>query len=408
MKHLTIVVTAIWLLIACDVSLAFDRGAATAIAWSPDGETIAVASTNGLWLFDTEFNEIGYVPSPELDAYPPSTMDWHANGKWIAISNHNFKKRYDRERSRKTGFPILVIDVAQRKVVSTIQFPRLSTEIRWHPEDRLILGGEYDGTVKIVDAFSGEFQFTYRKSRAPAYHEYNRPIALCWISDNLVSIVTRDTVYVVDHASKATVHLISIDKTGLSLGFEAADCHRSGKIITDLGYFIDALGATKDRIFSLDKTFTFKDYWYDEWDIVDIRWSPDASQIATNGNAGLCRTAIFDGDSFTLQAELQGSHARTYGRYHDDSIAWHPDGGRFAIVGKLDIRVWDANTYKLLTIFEGFDKLNPVPRISSADTTEEEPSIDPRTRGVHCPSLPDSHEEAAELRLAAFASRLPS
>ena len=100
------------------------------------------------------------------------------------------------------------------------------------------------------------------------------------------------------------------------MGFEAADCHRSGKIITDLGYFIDAVGATKQRIFSLTNTFTFRDYWYAEWDIVDIRWSPDGSQIATNGNAGLCRIGVFDGETFTLLAELQGSHARRYGRFH--------------------------------------------------------------------------------------------
>ena len=197
MTHITVIVTAFCLLLAGNVSFANDRGAATAIAWSPDGETIAVASTTGLWLFDSDFNEIGYVPTPELDAHPPSTMDWHASGKWIAVSNHNFEKRYDDDRSRKSGFPILVIDVPKRKVISIVQFPRLSTEIGWHPHE-MILGGEYDGTVKIVDAISGELQLIYRKSRGPAHNEYNRPIALCWIYDSLVSIVTRYKVYVVD------------------------------------------------------------------------------------------------------------------------------------------------------------------------------------------------------------------
>ena len=253
MKQLTTLVTAVWLLIACNTSLAFDRGVATAIAWSPDGETVAVASTTGLWLFDTDFNEIGYVPTPALDAYPPSTMDWHSSGKWIALSNHNYEERYDHDRSRETGFTILVIDVAERTVVSTVQFPRLSSEIRWHPVDTLILGGEYDGRVKIMDAFSGDIQFNYSKSRG-SRNKYNRPIALCWISDSLVSIVTRYVVYVVEYVTGVTKHTISTDKIGNGLGFEAADCHQSGKIITDLGYFIDGVDATKERVFSLSST----------------------------------------------------------------------------------------------------------------------------------------------------------
>ena len=87
-----------------------------------------------------------------------------------------------------------------------------------------------------------------------------------------------------------------------------------------------------------------------------------------------------------------------------DSLA---PGSRFAIVGKLDIRIWDANTYQLLRNFEGFGKRNPITRDSWTDSTEEE-IIDAATRGVHCPALPDSSSAAAELKLAAAASRLPS
>lgn len=405
MKQFVTIVTALWLLIACNTSLAYERGVATAIAWSPDGETIAVASTTGLWLFDTDFNEIGFVPTPALDAYPPSTMDWHASGKWIALSNHNYQERYDHDRSRETGFPILVIDVAQRKVVSTVQFPRLSTEIRWHPAETLILGGEFDGRVKIVDAFSGDIQLNYRKSRASSEHVYHKLTAVCWHSESAAIAVTHNTVYVFDFVSGETLHRIEQDKGYLS--FKTASCHNGGRIITDLGYSIHVDTGTVKRIFSLDSTFTFKDYWYDEWDIVDISWSPDGSRIATNGNAGLCRIGVFDGDAFTLLAELHGSHAKQYGRYHADSIAWHPEGSRFAIVGKLDIRIWDASSYRLLRVFEGFEKRNPIPHDPTPDTSDDKQIIDMETWGLHCPALPDS-SEAAEIRLAALASRHPS
>ena len=50
------------ILLALAVSLALsgivsaqERGWATAIAWSPDGETIAVGSSTGVWFFDADF-----------------------------------------------------------------------------------------------------------------------------------------------------------------------------------------------------------------------------------------------------------------------------------------------------------------------------------------------------------------
>ena len=44
-----------------------------------------------------------------------------------------------------------------------------------------------------------------------------------------------------------------------------------------------------------------------------------------------------------------------------ESLAWHPDGSRFAAVGQLGgIRVWDAETHKLLRRYEGFEISYPV------------------------------------------------
>ncbi len=396
MRPLIAAATVICLTFASHVSLAKDLGVATAIAWSPDGAAIAVASSTGLWMFDSDFEEIARIPIPELEGYLPTTIDWHANGDWIVVGNHRYEKRYDYKRPFSGDFPVLVIDAAQRKVISSFRFPRLSSEIRWHPNDRLIVAGEYDGTVKVVDAISSEALFVYRESQKTFDVGYNRPLALCWLDDSAFAIVTRDDVYIVDYVKNTTIHRISIDNVRLDLAFEAAACHDTGKIVTDLGYTIDALGATKQRIFALSSAFTIKDYWYDEWNIVDISWSPDGSQIATNGNAGLCRIGVFDGSSFELRAELQGSHARRFGRVHEDSIAWHPDGSRFAIVGKLDIRVWDANGHQLLKVFDGFEKRNPASRDSTSESSETEPILDPATWGLHCPALPDSIGDVAE------------
>ena len=61
MYRLSLILALALALTLSGVGYAQDRGWATAIAWSPDGETIAVGSSTGVWLFDTEFNEIGFV-----------------------------------------------------------------------------------------------------------------------------------------------------------------------------------------------------------------------------------------------------------------------------------------------------------------------------------------------------------
>ena len=62
MRRLMPRLAAIYMIWVCIITSAQDRGFASAIEWSPDGETIAIASSNGLWFFDSEFNELGYVP----------------------------------------------------------------------------------------------------------------------------------------------------------------------------------------------------------------------------------------------------------------------------------------------------------------------------------------------------------
>ena len=70
-------------MVLCGIIYAQDRGAASSIAWSPDGETIAVASTTGLWLFDSEFNELGNLDF-ELDSVNQQRfVAWNATGDYV-------------------------------------------------------------------------------------------------------------------------------------------------------------------------------------------------------------------------------------------------------------------------------------------------------------------------------------
>ena len=84
------------------------------------------------------------------------------------------------------------------------------------------------------------------------------------------------------------------------------------------------------------------------------RGSPDSRRFVMHQEG--CQVHVFDAATGESLAKLPGGvfHDGAYSRF-PDSIAWHPDGTRFAVVGQFgDIRVWSAETYHLLQRFDGF------------------------------------------------------
>ena len=107
MKRLNLLLAVISAMSLSFVTSSQDRGWATSIAWSPDGETIAIGASTGIWLFDTDFNEVGYVPTPEMRGFSPTTIDWNAAGDLLAIA-------LAREIAI-LGVPALIVDAKKKK-----------------------------------------------------------------------------------------------------------------------------------------------------------------------------------------------------------------------------------------------------------------------------------------------------
>ena len=373
----------------CGSAQAQDRGWATAIAWSPDGETIAVGSTTGLWLFDTEFNQIAHVAIPELRGYPPTTMDWHANSDLIAVAIGNYDPYYaDSDPAMSGKFPILVIDAKKGEVLSRLRMSKLTSTIRWRPEDNILLVGEYTGGARLMDATTGKVLTAFRERYDKLGECCNSPRAVCWLSQNHIAVVTEHEIFVDEIDTRTRQH--SFRKGFNRLAYRTADCADDRAILTDTGFYADLQAGTLSRVFSLDNTITFSDYWHHGYSLADISYSPDGSKIVTSGKSSLCRVAVFDGQSHELLAELQGSYAEAWGSAYTDSITWHPDGSRFAIVGQFDIRVWDAITYELLQNYDGFEAGSYRLFSLSEKLSEEERIAQMATRGIHCPDLPSS------------------
>ena len=220
MKNLTLVFAAAWLLSLCGITSAQDRGFASAIEWSPDGETIAVASTNGVWFFDTLFNELGYVELRQGKyIVSPRSLAWNADGDLVAIGYTEFT---DSEH------PVQIIDVTRFEVITEIEVLALWTQVVWHPTDNLIAVGNWPGEAFVLDALTGEvfFYFQEQENDEQTNHSWNSTMAVCWFSKSVIAVITQWETYVIDVELNEILQSFDIRNQ-----FHPPECHDEHKII---------------------------------------------------------------------------------------------------------------------------------------------------------------------------------
>ena len=356
MRRLTFCVTAICVIWACNFTSAQDRGYATSIAWSPDGETIAIGSTTGVWLFDTEFKNERYVDvglsSNDFSAWPGS-LEWNAAGTLLAVG-HPVTGNNEGDASIK------IIDVDKLEIITRIYWKGwLWTEVAWHPRDNRIAAGGYYGKTVIWDALTGTSVFQFEQSDVRANVSPNSIIAVCWFTESVIAIVTGRETFIVDVELNQTLHSFENPLR------DPPDCHRDYKIVTRKGHLVDAKAGTAvdafedDAIVAADILIPVEaDIWPESQ---FLEFSPDGSKIIriTEG----CLIDVYDGHNSKFLAKIPGGiflTANTRSSIFRDSLAWNPDGSQFAAVGQFGgVRVWDAETYKLLRRYDGFETSYP-------------------------------------------------
>lgn len=370
MRSLILCMIAICMVCINGASSAQDRGIATAIDWSPDGETIAIGSSTGLWLFDTDFNELAHLAIPEFKGFPPNTMDWNATGDLLALG-------YEATDPAKREFPIVIVDVAELTVVSTISVPLwLSSTIRWHPNKNNLMAGTEWGTTHVWDALTGQELFYFEdEGFTEEYGFHNYIQSVCWLGDNLIATIGTGATYVVDiDVEMWEVRILSPYVWG-------AKCSRGGDIL-----MVGLSGKVRDIRADMS--------WEDIIDssylsgnepilAVDVAWSPDGSRFVANGKG--CLVHVFERQSRELLTEIRGSFSDDALTIYVDSVAWHPDGSRFAAIGQFDIRMWDAENYELLHLFDGFEVGYHVSVSHGIELSEEERRKEMEEHGVMCP-----------------------
>ena len=338
-------------------SLRIGRGEITELKYSPDGSRFAVASSIGIWIYDTmSLREISLLVGHSA---PVESVAFSRDGKLLASGSRDYTvKLWDAE----TG-------AEKRTFIG--HWGRLFS-VDFNRDGRLLASGGSDGTVRIWDVKSGEEIHTLT-----GHTDFVTSVVFFPTANTVVSASNDNTIRLWDadtgdhlrtvnaHADRINYLAFSRDGTILASSSYDSTIRLWDAVTWELRRTLDRQGWTRSLAFSMDgRSVASGTNWEirlldtetgllrrtlrgHRGDVLSVDFSPDGTTIASAGS----------GQTIRFWDATTGNHLRTLSWTNQDfrSVAYSPDGRTIA-TGNEDFsaRLWDANTGGHLQTFDGY------------------------------------------------------
>lgn len=357
------------------------RGTAESIAWKPDGTSMLVGGSRGVWIYTPEFQQLGFKDLPNVKhvAWSPDASQFasvQAEGTLSLWKTDEYNQIFLITTLKNAGNPIKSIAWNSNLVAVLVENQGIEiwdaatyslsqtyagdfTAMAWNGE--ILAAGDSTGTITLpptgeiltqntgqitaltwngdilasaTDTGSLIFWSNGTILASPQYH--TAPInSLAWHENRLASVSG-------DHFEGSELKIWE-NFTPIETVAGTADMSQ----VAWQGEKLAVL--SEDHLVRIWNTTTGEPYAVLQGhmgSMDSVAWSPDGSEIASASSDGLVR--IWHSDTGKILATLMG-HTRGI-----NAMAWSPDGEMLASAGwDNTVRVWMRGTGKIRTIFTG-------------------------------------------------------
>ncbi len=360
----------------------YGRGEIKDMHYAPDGKTLAVMTSIGVWLYDAETLQNARLLIRSSDLF--GLMAWSPDGRFIVTrAPDNALQTW----SVETGEPLRTLVghtagvlavawspdgryIAASSLDRTVRLWEAETgrrvrsmidccealELAWSPDSRyLAAASEHLRVWEVETGVSARLITTYRFYKAVAWSADGQYIAasnsryvgvweaqtgkcvgefrrsgvykLMWTPDGKHLLISeRDHAFLLSIDSGEMRGVVAADKTAWTLDGTRVSAWRSGVLWTE-----DVEG---DRVLGRSE---------EHFSLYDLAWSPDGKAAALGTDSGL-----YVWDTFTAARRLALPNGRDYSAVY---VAWSPDGQRvMAAFDSITSRtyVWEVQSGVLL------------------------------------------------------------